>query len=50
VKGYRKIKTEHAGSKKGRGAWWGARQEAKKVSRKARRAAGKVAIKEALRG
>lgn len=31
------LKTEHAGSKKGRGAYWGPRQEAKQLSRKRRR-------------
>jgi len=35
------IKTEHSGSKKGNGAYWGRKAEAKQLSKKARRAAGK---------
>ncbi len=30
-------KTEHSGSKKGRGAYWGPRQDAKKESNRLRR-------------
>ncbi len=41
------IKTEHAGAKNG-GGYWGKRREAKKVSNKLRREAGKAAAKEAL--
>jgi hypothetical protein len=44
-----KIKTEHNGAKNG-GGFWGTRHEAKKLSKKARRTAGKKAIKEAVRG
>ena len=40
------LKTEHAGAKHGRGAFYGAKVEAKKASRKARRAADKKAIRE----
>ncbi len=36
------LKTEHSGSKKGRGAYWGARQEAKQLSRKQRRVNDKL--------
>lgn len=35
------LRTEHAGAKHGAGAYWGNKQEAKRESRKARRAAGK---------
>ena len=31
------LKTEHTGSKKGRGAYWGPRKDAKQFSRKQRR-------------
>jgi len=34
-------KTEHAGAKKGRGAYWGRKKEAKKESNKVRREADK---------
>lgn len=37
------MKTEHAGSKKGKGAHWGRKAEAKQLSKKARRAADKRA-------
>lgn len=36
------MKTEHAGAKRGKG-FWGRKAEAKKLSRKARRAADKKA-------
>ena len=39
------MKTEHCGAKKGKGAFWGRKKDAKKVSKKARRQAGKLAIK-----
>jgi hypothetical protein len=39
-------KTEHAGSKKGRGAYWGPRQVAKKESNKLRRLNDKRACNE----
>jgi len=35
------IKTEHAGAKKGAGAYWGRKRDAKRVSNKKRRAAAK---------
>mgnify|MGYP003149324689 CR=1 FL=1 len=35
------MKTEHCGAKKGNGAYWGRKKEAKKLSNKARRRAGK---------
>lgn len=38
------MKTEHAGAKKGRGAFYGTKKVAKKVSKKARRAADKKAV------
>lgn len=38
-----KIKTEHNGSKKGSGAFYGRKKDAKKLSNKARRAADKRA-------
>lgn len=34
---YKAIKTEHSGSKKGRGAYWGPKRDAKKESNKLRR-------------
>lgn len=40
------IKTEHNGSKKGNGAFYGRKAQAKKVSNKARRAGAKAAIQE----
>ncbi len=40
------LKTEHSGPKKGQGAYWGPRQEAKKISRKKRRSYGKVETRE----
>jgi hypothetical protein len=40
------VKTEHSGSKKGRGAYYGKRQDAKTLSKKARRQNGKKAAKE----
>lgn len=35
--GYAARKTEHAGAKRGRGAYWGPKQEAKKQSNRIRR-------------
>lgn len=40
-----KIKTEHNGSKKGNGAFYGRKAEAKRLSNKARRAADKAATR-----
>lgn len=34
---YEAKKTEHAGSKRGQGAYWGRKQEAKKASNRKRR-------------
>lgn len=39
------MKTEHAGAKKGNGAYWGRKADAKRLSRKARRTMGKKEIK-----
>jgi hypothetical protein len=40
-----KIKTEHSGAKRGKGAFYGRKADAKRHSNKARRSAGKRAIK-----
>ena len=42
------MKTEHNGAKNG-GGHWGKREEAKRLSKKARRTNGKKAIKEQTR-
>lgn len=42
------IKTEHNGAKNG-GGYWGRRAEAKKVSKRLRRARAKLLIKNELR-
>jgi len=39
------MKTEHTGAKKGRGAYWGPKTVAKKVSKKLRRKASKESCK-----
>lgn len=39
------IKTEHNGSKKGKGSFYGRKKDAKRLSNKARRKAGKQSIK-----
>lgn len=41
-----KIKTEHTGAKRGRGAFYGRKRDAKRISNKARRAADRRAGKE----
>ncbi len=41
---YKARKTEHAGSKRGRGAYWGRKRHAKKESNKKRREDGKGII------
>ncbi len=41
----RASKTEHAGAKKGRGAFWGPKREAKRASNRRRREAGKVEVR-----
>jgi hypothetical protein len=43
-------KTEHAGPKRGRGAFYGKRQDAKKFSNRHRRINGKVEVKEQRNG
>lgn len=40
------MKTEHNGPKRGRGAYWGRKAEAKRVSRKLRRRNGKRACED----
>jgi len=40
--GHEAKKTEHAGAKKGKGAYWGPKKDAKKESNRARREAGKI--------
>ena len=40
------IKTEHSGAKKGKGAFWGRKRDAKRISNKARRKADKRACKQ----
>jgi len=42
---YRVKKTEHAGPKKGRGALWGRKAEAKRASHRRRREADKLEIR-----
>jgi hypothetical protein len=42
---YRVKKTEHAGPKKGRGALWGQKAEAKRASNRRRREADKLEIR-----
>jgi len=44
--GQRAKKTEHAGAKKGCGAYWGRKVAAKKESNRQRREDGKVSIAE----
>ena len=43
--GYKAKKTEHAGSKKGCGAYWGRKIDAKRESNHKRREEGKVTTK-----
>lgn len=45
----RAMKTEHAAPKKGNGAHWGAKYEAKKLSNRIRRQNAEAEIQEALR-
>ena len=40
--GYEAKKTEHSGSKKGRGAYWGRKADAKKQSNRKRREQDKI--------
>jgi hypothetical protein len=44
--GYEAIKTEHSGLKKGCGAFWGRKVDAKKQSNRKRRETDKKVIKE----
>jgi hypothetical protein len=44
--GYQAKKTEHSGPKKGCGAYWGRKSEAKKQSNRKRREDGKILIRE----
>jgi hypothetical protein len=41
-------KTEHAGAKKGRGAYWGLKRDAKRESNKGRRAQDTRAVSESV--
>ena len=41
---YKVVRTEHSGAKKGKGAYWGIKADAKKASNKARREYGKRVI------
>jgi hypothetical protein len=43
--GHKAKKTEHSGSKKGRGAYWGRKADAKKESSRRRREDGKKAAR-----
>jgi len=45
---YKAVKTEHDGPKRGEGAYWGYKRDAKKESDKVRRRANKVRV-DALR-
>ena len=45
--GMNAIKTEHNGAKKGKGAFWGRKVDAKAESRRARRRNDKAACREA---
>jgi hypothetical protein len=46
--GYEAKKTEHAGAKRGRGAYWGRKYDAKKESNKMRRRISKKEIQDQL--
>ncbi|MBI5674471.1 MAG: hypothetical protein HZC48_01420 [Nitrospirae bacterium] len=46
---YEAKKTEHAGAKKGSGAYWGRKVEAKKESNRKRRENDKGSVKEQLK-
>ncbi|MBI2689322.1 MAG: hypothetical protein HYX27_23705 [Acidobacteria bacterium] len=46
--GYEAKKTEHNGPKRGKGAYWGRKREAKKQSNKIRRENGKSEIGDTL--
>ena len=44
----RAKKTEHAGPKKGRGAYWGRKRDAKHESKRARREGGNRVVRQGL--
>jgi hypothetical protein len=46
--GYEAKKTQHSGPKRGNGAYWGYKSEAKKESNRIRRESGKPEIRTAL--
>ena len=46
--GYEAKKTEHSGAKRGRGAYWGPKRDAKKESNKIRRRSAKRETREQL--
>lgn len=45
---YAALKTEHSGSKKGRGAYWGRKADAKKESKKLRRLNSRIIIRKGV--
>jgi hypothetical protein len=47
--GYKAKKTEHSGSKKGCGSYWGRKGDAKKQSSRKRREDGKMLIRDTKR-
>ena len=47
--GHEAKKTEHSGAKKGRGAYWGVKADAKRESNRRRREDAKALAREALR-
>jgi len=47
--GYKAKKTEHAGSKKGCGSYWGRKNDAKKECNRRRREDGKMFIRQIKR-
>jgi len=47
--GYRAKKTEHSGSKKGHGSYWGRKGDAKKECNRKRREEGKILIRDTKR-
>jgi len=47
--GYEAIKTEHSGPKRGSGAYWGPKKDAKKESSKICRRNGKREVREVLK-
>ena len=47
--GYEAKKTQHSGPKRGKGAYWGSKWEAKKESNRIRRENGKREVRDALK-